>query len=276
MLKHRLQRTIAMVGLFWLSGTASALDISGSSTIQPIVARLIPLYDTAGGEPVKLVSGGSGAGIADVLSGKSQIGMVSRALKDDEQRVLKHLEFGIDALAIIVNQRNPLTNLTKNQLIDLYTGKIKNWQDLGGPDETVVLVSKEVGRSTLELFEHYTGLVSADRQEADNRPKISPQAMVIGSNLECLTLVGGLNGAIGYVSAGTAQSLIRAGMPVRILRLDGIEPTEETIRRKIYPIIRPLNLVYTQESPPIQAFLDLALDAQGQSIVRSLGFIPVR
>lgn len=251
-----------------------AMDISGASTVQPVVEKLIPLFSSQGGEAVKLSGGGSGAGVKNATAGTSQIGMVSRDLKDDEKTSLQNTVIAIDALAIIVNQSNPLSSLSKAQLIDLYTGKIDNWKALGGPDRPVVRVTKEVGRSTLELFEHYTGLLSADRNKTE-KPLISKQSYVIGSNLESLTLVGGMPGAIGYVSVGTARAMAQAGMPVKILPLDGVEPSDDAIKAKRYPIVRPLNLVYAKDTPPVAAFLALALSPKGQDVVKSLGFLPV-
>jgi len=265
----------------WLLGLALthapmvlALDISGASTVQPVVEKLIPLYTAQGGESVKLSGGGSGAGIKNAVAGTSQIGMVSRELKDDEKAGLQNKVIAIDALAIIVNQSNPLASLSKAQLIDLYTGKVDNWNALGGPDRPVIRVSKEVGRSTLELFEHYTGLLSPDRNKTD-KPLISKKSYVIGSNVESLTLVGGMPGAIGYVSVGTARAMAQAGMPVKIVLLDGVEPSDDAIKVKRYPIVRPLNLVYAKETPAVNAFLALALSAKGQDVVKSLGFLSV-
>jgi len=256
------------------SSLGLALDISGASTVQPVVEKLIPVFVSQGGEAVKLSGGGSGAGVKNTIAGISQIGMVSRDLKDEEKSALRNTVIAIDALAIIVNAANPIANLSKSQLVDIYTGKIDNWKSVGGPDRPIVRVSKEVGRSTLELFEHYTGLLSPDRNKTD-KPLIAKQAHIIGSNIESLTLVGGMPGAIGYVSVGTARSLAHAGMPVRVISLDGVEPSDEAIRSKQYPVVRPLNLVYTKETPAVSAFLALSLDAKGQEIVKSLGFLPV-
>lgn len=125
-----------------VAASALALDISGSSTVLPVVQKLIPLYNEKGGEPVKLSGGGSGVGVKDAISGKSQIGMVSRDLKGEESAVLKNSVIALDALAIIVNRNNPLTAITKAQLVELYTGKTTDWKTLGGADRPVVLVSK--------------------------------------------------------------------------------------------------------------------------------------
>lgn len=271
----RKHRNLLLSSCFLFSASAAmALDISGASTVQPVVEKLIPLYTSQGGEPVKLSGGGSSAGVKNATAGTSQIGMVSRDLKDEEKAALQNKVIGIDALAIIVNKANPVAGLSKAQLIDLYTGKIENWKSIGGQDRAVVRISKEVGRSTLELFEHYTGLLSADRNKTD-KPQINKQSYIIGSNLESLTLVGGMPGAIGYVSVGTARSLAQAGMPVKIIPLDGVEPTDEAIKSKRYPIVRPLNLVYAKELPAVASFLTMALSPQGQDVVKSLGFLPV-
>lgn len=254
--------------------SAFALDISGSSTIQPMVEKLIPLYVAKGGEAVTLAGGGSGAGVKNALAGTSQIGMVSRALSDGEKADLKYVTVGIDALAIVVNASNPLAALTKAQLVDIYAGKIDNWKALGGPDRLMVRVSKEVGRSTLELFEHYTGLLSPDRNKTD-KALISRETYVVGANIEAVTLVGGMPGAIGYVSVGTAENMAKAGMPIRIVKLDGVVPNEATIKDKTYPIVRELNLAYRTETPAVAAFLATAMAPSGQDVVKSLGFMPI-
>jgi phosphate transport system substrate-binding protein len=267
-----LRSALVVAGL--CSGSlANALDISGSSTVQPVVEKLIPLY-TQGGEAVTVAGGGSGAGVKNAIAGTSAIGMASRDLSDTEKAALKNAVIGIDALAIVVNQRNPVTSFTKSQLVELYTGKIDNWSALGGPDLPVQRVSKEVGRSTLELFEHYTGLLSPDRKKSD-KPLIHARTYVVGANVEALTLVGGMPGAIGYVSVGTARAMAEAGMPVKIIPLDGQEPTDAAIKSGRYPIVRPLNLVFVDETPAVRAFLDLAQGPKGQEIVQSLGFLPV-
>lgn len=254
-----------------VSYQANALDISGSSTVQPVVQKLSPLFT---GESVNLTGGGSGVGVKNAIEGKSDIGMVSRDLKDDEKAALKNTVIANDALAIIVNKANPLTNLTKSQLIDIYSGKVNNWSALGGPNQPIRAVTKEVGRSTLELFEHYTGLLAPESKKS-GKPLITGKAAITGSSLETVTLVGGLPGGIGYVSVGTALSMIKAGMPAKLVALDGVEASEESIKSKRYPIVRPLNLAYAKETPAVRHFLDLALSAQGQEVVKSLGFLPV-
>lgn len=255
--------------------SASAIDISGASTIQPVLSRLQPDIERLTGEPLALRGGGSGAGIKDATSGKSALGMVSRTLKSEEKASLQSATIGFDALAIIVNRENPLNALSKAQVADLYTGKTSNWKAVGGPDLPVVRITKEVGRSTLELFEGYSGLLSAARTGVEGKPQISRDSHTIGANIEALTLVGGMRGAIGYVSLGTAQAMVAAGMPVKVLTLDGVAPSAQTIVQRSYPIVRELNLVYAEDTPAVTAVIDLVLGPQGQAVVQSFGFLPV-
>jgi phosphate transport system substrate-binding protein len=200
--------------------------------------------------------------------------MVSRALSAEERFRLRHELIGYDALAVVVNRANPLNGLSKDQLIAIYSGRLANWRELGGADRPIVLVSKEIGRSTLQLFEAYTGLASSDRAQARGGPRISGQAHIIGSNLEALTLVGGLPGAIGYVSVGTARSLAAAGLPVKILTLDGREPSEQRIADGSYPIVRELNLVFGAPTPAVNRLLGVVIGPDGVAALRRHGFQP--
>ncbi|PKO33598.1 MAG: phosphate ABC transporter [Betaproteobacteria bacterium HGW-Betaproteobacteria-7] len=272
---RRLHRLLLLTATLLPAAPASALDIVGASTIQPVIEQLQPLIEGATGEPLRVRGGGSAAGAAAVMDGHADIGMVSRALHADEQALLQHELIGHDALAIVANRANPLPGLSKAQLLDIYGGRLSNWQLLAGSDRPIVLVSKEVGRSTLELFEEYSGLRSPGRPPGDAAPRISSRAHIIGANLEALTLVGGLPGAIGYVSVGTARSLAAVGMPVKILTLDGKEPNERNIADGSYPIIRELNLVFRQRTPQVERLLALLRSAEGSAALRRNGFQPV-
>lgn len=250
---------------------ASELRVSGASTIYPILEALGGDYQQGTGTPLVLSAGGSGRGIADVRAGNSDLGMVSRALRESEKADLQYATIGLDTLVFVVNAENPLTNITKNQLASLYTEQL-DWQGLNDYPWPLRLVSKEVGRSTLDLFEEYSGLRSPDRPAASGQ-LISSKATVIGANLEALTLVGGQRGAIGYVSLGTAASLRDQGLPIRILSLDGVEASAATILNARYPIRRELNLVYREMTPAIEALLTILATAKGRSVVEQAGFI---
>ncbi|MBI5233330.1 MAG: phosphate ABC transporter substrate-binding protein [Deltaproteobacteria bacterium] len=254
----------------------TSLKISGSSTIQPLAEMMADLYRSKYGLLSDVQGGGTSRGIKNALSGDSDIGTASRALSKDEKLRLDHTTIGFDAVAIIVNSRNPLTGINKETVNALYQGKINNWKGLTGWDQPVALVSKQPGRSTLELFEDYTGLRHRSHSAKGPSGLISEKAHEIGSNLEGATLVGGIPGAIGYVSVGTALSLIGQGMPIKVLALDGAPATKENVLNRKYPILRELNLVYKKGNALIRGYVDLFMGHEGQLLVEDNGFIPVR
>lgn len=249
------------------------LTISGASTIQPIMAELARSYQERTGSELRISGGGSGRGISDVRAGTSIVGMVSRSLRDSEKADLQYTTIGLDTLVFIVNDANPQTQIVREQLVDLYTRRV-DWQTLNGFAWPVRLVSKEVGRSTLDLFEEFSGLTSPDRSQATS-PLISRETTVIGSNLEALTLVGGSRGAMGYVSLGAALSLREQGLPIKILALAGVTPSAATIQSGQYPIRRELNLVYRERTAAVTALLALINSPEGQAVVEQAGFIPI-
>lgn len=272
-MKTRLgQLLLVLSALLTTSLQAAELRISGASTIFPVLQQLEDRYEQRSSHNLVLSAGGSSRGIKDVRAGRSQIGMVSRALREEEKADLLYTTIGLDTLAFIVNENNPLRNITREELIALYTDGT-DWQQLtSGYDWPVRLVSKEVGRSTLDLFEDYTGLSSPDRERAD-APLISRRASIIGANLESLALVAGQHGGVGYVSLGAAESAIKAGLPARILTLNGVRPGRESISSARYPIRRELNLVYRERSEPVESLLQLLASAAGQQIIENAGFI---
>lgn len=251
-----------------------ALEIGGSSTIQPLAEVVGGLYREKYLEPFRIKGGGTMAGIENVLSGAADIGLVSRALRGDEKAGLDYATIGHDAVVIIVNSANPLVGIQRDALVALYSGTVRNWKEIGGRDEPVLLISKLPGRSTLEIFEEYTWLRHTSRAEKGMSGSISKSAYEIGSNLESATLVGGMPGAVGYVSMGTALSLIGKGMPLKILGLEGVEGTRENVMSGRYPVRRELNLVFKRENRRVKRFVELFLGPGGQSVVRNNGFIP--
>jgi phosphate transport system substrate-binding protein len=251
---------------------AHGLEIAGASTIQAVAEAVGELYQRRYGVRALIRGGGSRAGIQSVLSGAADIGLVSRALKPAEKARLGSVVIGHDAVVIIVNSGNSLSEIKKDSLVALYSGAVRNWKELGGKDEPVLLVSKRPGRSTLELFEKYTGLAHPSQPDTGPNGSISKNAYEIGSNLESATLVGGLPGAIGYVSMGSARSLIAEGMPIKILEPEGAAGAT----RGGYPISRELNLVFRKDNRQIKKFVELFLGPDGQRVLRGHGFIPLK
>ncbi len=274
-----IMRIVFFTGLLLLSGGLTQADsgdlrISGASTIQPILEELAPQYQARYGGSLIISAGGSGTGIRQALEGVSDVGMVSRSLRPEEQAQLQYVTIGLDTLVIIVNAKNPLTAMNRELLARMYAGDVRHWKDITDYDRPIVLINKEIGRATLDLFEAYAGLVHASRSGGGRQ--ILREAIEIGSNLESLALVGGLSGAIGYVSMGEAQNMIQAGMPVKILTLDGVEASSSTVIAGRYPIRRELNLVFSQRSSAVGHLLELLQSSEGQTALTTRGFLPIK
>ena len=208
--------------------------LTGSSTVAPIMLDIANEFEKLNpSSTIEVQTGGSTRGIIDIKRGLSQIGMISRALKPSEKE-LNHKTIAIDGLGVILHSSNSVTDLTKKQLTDIYTGKIKSWKQLGWKDKPITVVHKAEGRSTLELFLGYLNLKNS---------KIKPH-LIIGDNEQGIKTVTGNPYAIGYVSIGAANYNIKNKAPLKLVSLDGIQAIRANIINKTYPIVRSLNLIY--------------------------------
>lgn len=244
------------------------VTITGSSTVAPIVADAAQRYEEANpGVRIEVQTGGSSRGLADAASGLADFGMVSRALTNDEAASLTSRPIAADGVCVIVHKDNPVANLTKDQLIAIYTRQVTNWSEVGGADAPIVVANKAEGRATLEVFLEYLGLDSADI-EAD---------LVVGENLHAINSVAGNANAVSYVSIGTAAAEAGSGTPIKLVAADGVEATVETVAAGEFPITRPLTLVSSGESSATaQAFLDFLLSAEVHDIVEQHFYVPIR
>ena len=270
--------TIAF-GILFLSLAAGlcaqeVLRVSGATTIQPAAERAAEILSQTIGRTALVQGGGSGTGIRDTRAGVSAVGMVSRALTPAELSDLIAITYGFDALVFIVNSANPLEEISLADVRRLFSGSVRTWEPLGGWNQPVVLVNKEIGRATLDLFEGYSGVMHQDRPQAGTAGRVDSGAYEIASNLEALTLVGGIPGAIGYVSMGAAESLIDAGMPIKALRLDGVRASAATLADGSYPILRELNLVVLEETELTRAYTDLFFGPDIRSFIQASGVVP--
>ncbi|MCB9775452.1 MAG: phosphate ABC transporter substrate-binding protein [Nitrospiraceae bacterium] len=243
------------------------LVITGSSTMAPLVAEIGKRFETRHpGIRIDVQTGGSSRGIADVINGVADIGMASRALKSQEQ----HLHGSViaqDGITIILHRSNPVQELTDDQIRAIYTGGITHWNQVGGPDAPITVVNKAEGRSTLELFLTYF--------QASNRDIHAH--VVIGDNEQGIKTVAGNPHAIGYVSIGTAQYDATHGIPIRLLPLQHIPATIETVREGTFPLSRPLTLV--TKSPPaglIKDFIDFARSSEANDLILKQYFVPLQ
>lgn len=256
-------------GLTWSTAgnTASQkLVLTGSSTIAPLAGEIARRFEARHpGTRVDVQTGGSARGINDVRNGTADIGMLSRDLKPEERGLRTHT-VALDGVGIIVHASNPVVMLNRRQLIDIYTGKIVNWKELGGANSPITVVTKAEGRSTLELFLNYLNLKNS---------QVKPH-VIIGDNSQGIKTVAGNRDAIGYVSIGAAAYEAKHGTPVKLLPLDGVAATVANVRNGVFPLSRPLNLV-TQAVPGglARQFIEFARSLEVHDLVQAQYFVPV-
>ena len=267
----RLPRNTILGVLLMLTSLCAYSDVqklilTGSSTVAPLTAEIAKRFEAQNpGVRVDVQSGGSSRGIADARSRLADIGLVSRALKPDEQD-LKSFTIALDGIGLIVHRDNPVQTLTDAQIVAIYTGRITNWRDVRGADRPITVVNKAEGRSTLELFLHHFQLKNSD---------IKAQ-VVIGENQQGIKTVAGNPGAIGYVSIGTAEYEAAQGAPIRLLPMAGVAASVKNVRNGSFPLARPLNLV-TQAEPEglVKHFIEFARSKAQDDLVEAQYFVPL-
>jgi len=206
---------------------------------------------------------GSGAGIESVLGGSVDIGNSSRNLKEEEldAGAVENI-VAIDGIAVVTDAANTVDDLTKEQLIDIYTGKTKNWKDVGGQEQAIVVVGREAGSGTRGAFEEILKIEDA-----------CAYANELDSTGAVMAKAASTPGAIGYVSLDVLDDTVKA------LKLDGVEATEANIKSGEYLLSRPFVMAtkgpVEEQSETVQAFLDWMASDEGQEIVKGTGLITV-
>jgi len=248
-----------------LTAAENRIVITGSSTLAPLVLEIGRRFEQQNpGLRVDVQTGGSTRGIVDARSGLADIGMISRALKQGEVD-LKSFQIAVDGIGMIVHASNPIRELSNDQIRAVFTGKVRNWRELGGADLPITVVNKAEGRSTLELFLEYFSLRNS-QIAAD---------VIIGDNQQGLKTVAGNRGAIGYVSIGAVEYEAARGVPVRQLSMQGIEASVENVRAGVYPLSRPLNLIlWSSLRGRLLEFIDFARSPVVDDLIERQFFVP--
>ena len=263
---------IALAAAAFTSAPAMAeknIVIDGSTTVGPIAKAFADYYKEKTGIGATISESGSGNGVKSLINGACDIANMSRFMKDSEFKTC--VEKGIlpvahvvafDGLAVVVNPANKVGALTMAQLADIYTGKIRNWKELGGDDAEIVVISRDTNSGTYETF----------NELVLRKNPVVKGAEYVGSNGQAKTRVASTKNAIAYVGLGFADD------SVTTLSVDGILPSPKTIVSGKYPIARPL-FMFTNKYPkmgtPVYDFVTLHLSEEGREIVRDLGYIPV-
>ena len=243
-----------------LTGTVST---DGSTSMEKVIGALSESFMAQNsGVTVNYNPTGSGSGITAVQEGTCDIGLSSRALKDEEKSAgLKETVLAYDGIAIIVHPDNPVSDLSVEQLAQLYTGEITNWKDVGGNDAEVVLIGREAASGTRDGFESITGT----KDKCQYRQELTSTGDVI-------TAVSQNPDAIGYASLASVKDSVKA------LNVDGVTPREAPVKDGSYKVQRPFVLVTMagkELSPAAQAFFDYAISSDAASIIAKAGAVAV-
>ena len=243
-----------------VTGTVST---DGSTSMEKVIMSLGESFQAENkGITVGYNPTGSGSGITAVSEGRCDIGLASRALKDDEKASgLKETVLALDGIAIIVNPENKVSDLTLEQIAKIYTGEITNWKDVGGDDAEIVLIGREAGSGTRDGFESITGTKDSCKYRQE-----------LTSTGDVITTVAGNPNAIGYASLASVKDTVKA------ISVNGVAPSEATVSDGSYEVQRPFVLV-TKEgvelSKAAQLFFDYATGKDAADIISAAGAVPV-
>ena len=240
-----------------LSGSVST---DGSTSMEKVIGALGEAYEQKTSVTVTYNPTGSGSGIKAVGEGRCDIGLSSHALKDEEKASgLAQTILAYDGIAIIVNPANPINDLSLEQIAKVYTGEITNWSELGGDDAEIVLIGREAGSGTRDGFESITGTTDACQYRQE-----------LTSTGDVITTVAQNPNAIGYASLASVKDTVKA------LDVEGVTPSEETVKDGSYLVQRPFVLV-TKEgvelSAAAQDFFNYITSTEANEIIAGAGVV---
>jgi phosphate transport system substrate-binding protein len=268
---------VIFVGILFVGCTSShpvtqpvKIDINGSTTVFPIAQKIAEVYmDTHPNVIISVRGTGSGNGIAAIIDGTTDIADSSREIKQEEIDKAKangvnpyETPVALDALSIIVNPQNTVNALTSDQVRSIFVGQITNWKDVGGPDMSIVVVTRDTSSGT------YGAFMELALKKGD---QITDRAIVQSSSQTVKNTISTTKGAIGYEGLGYVDSSVKA------VSYDGVMPSKETALNKTYKLSRYLYM-YTNGEPSgvVKDFIDFVLSSEGQNIVDEVGFIKIK
>jgi phosphate transport system substrate-binding protein len=244
--------------------------IDGSTTVGPIAKAFAEYYMKQNpAVNITVSESGSGNGAKSLINGTCDVASMSRFMKDEEVKAAVDKgvvpvchTIAVDGIAIITHPSNPVKGLTVAQVRDIYTGKVTNWNEVGGPNARIVVISRDTNSGTYESFET---LVM-------NKQKMAASVEYVGSNGAIRQKVQSTAGAIGYVGLGFADKTVKT------LEIDKIVPTKATVSSGRYPIARPLFL-FTNGFPAmgshLYGFVTMHMTKKGQEMIEAIGFVPL-
>jgi phosphate transport system substrate-binding protein len=263
-----------LLALALYTSAAFAQKLKGSDTVLPLAQKEAENYMKSNkAAKVIVTGGGSGVGLAALVDGTTDIAMASRKIKMGEKMKLqeagksvKETIVAYDALAVVVNPANKVGQLTREQLEGIFTGKIKNWKEVGGDDMQIVVYSRETSSGTYEFFKEH---VMSNKNYASSVLSMPATGSIIQS-------VSQTKGAIGYVGLAYIEKEVKT---IKVSYDKGktfIAPSLATAKDKTYPVIRPLYYYYLASvEKAVKPFIDYNLSAEGQKTVEEIGYVPL-
>ncbi len=249
----------------------NSVTLAGSTSVTPYAEKIGKAFELENkGVMVDVQGLGSTAGIKAANENTADIGMSSRDLEGEEKNLgLDEHVIAHEGIAVITNPKNKIKNLEMETITKIFKGDIKNWKEVGGDDQAIIVISREAGSGTRGAFDE---LAKLEEKKGDKKLSIvSQDALIADGNGSVKQNVAGKENAIGYISLGYVDDAVNA------LSIDGVEPTVENVISKSYKISRPFLLLTKGEvSEKTRAYLDFVMSEKGQAIIKEEGAVPVK
>lgn len=251
------------------------LKVKGSDTVLPLTQKEAEIFMKKNpGSKITVIGGGSGVGIAAFMDGTTDIAMSSRKMKMSEKMKLtdagktyKEVIIAYDALSVIVNPDNNVSQLTREQLEGIFTGKITNWKEVGGEDAKIIAYSRESSSGTYEFF----------KEHVLNNKNYGSAVLNIPATGAIVQSISQTKGAIGYIGIAYSEKTVKSLKVSYDKGKTYVEPTVANAKNKSYPITRPLYYYYlTKDEGKVKPFIDFVLSADGQKIVEEVGYVGIK
>ncbi len=258
-----------------------SIQVKGSDTMVNLAQAWAEAFMKKNpGAFIAVTGGGSGTGIAAIINGTCDIAISSREIKAKEIELAKkkgvtpkEYKVALDGLAVVVSPKNPVSQLTIDQLAGIFTGKIKNWQEVGGPDMKIVVLSREVNSGTHVYFKEHV----LRHGDAAAKDEFSADALLLPSSQAIADEIKQNTGAIGYYGMGYISKDQKALHVSKDAASEAIAPTVENVISGHYPISRPLFMATNGEpSGKAKDFMDFVLSDEGQAVVTTIDFVPIK
>lgn len=252
-----------------------SVTVKGSDTVLPLAQKEAEdLMKSDASVSITVVGGGSGVGITALVDGTTDIAMASRDLKTEEKlkfseakKEIEQVVIAFDALTVIVNPANKVSQLTREQLEKIFTGEIKNWKEVGGVDEKIVAYSRESSSGTYEFF----------KEEVMGKKNYATDVLSLPATGAIVQAVGQTKGAIGYIGLAYETKEVKQLGVSYDQGKTFIEPSVASAKDKTYPISRPLYYMFDKtNAAKVKSIVDYALSEAGQKTVSDIGYIPLK